>query len=120
MKALSDLRVLELGQLLAAPFAGYHFAGFGAEVIKVEPPQHGDPMRSWRKLHEGTSLWWYSLGRNKKSITLDLRKPEAAAILRQLAAKCDVLIENFRPGRMEVWRLGYYVLSRDNPRLLMV
>jgi crotonobetainyl-CoA:carnitine CoA-transferase CaiB-like acyl-CoA transferase len=120
MKALSDLRVLELGQLLAAPFAGYHFAGFGAEVIKVEPPGGGDPMRSWRKLHEGTSLWWFSLARNKKSITLDLRKPEAAVILRQLADQCDVLIENFRPGRMEAWGLGYDVLSRNNPGLVMV
>src|ERR1700712_4017693 len=120
MKALSDLRVLELGQLLAGPFAGYMLAGFGAEVIKVEPPGSGDPMRSWRKLHEGTSLWWYSLGRNKKSITLDLRKPEGVAILRRLAAKCDVLIENFRPGRMEEWGLGYDVLARDNPGLVMV
>ena len=120
MKALSDLRVLELGQLLAGPFAGSLFAGYGAEVIKVEPPVTGDPMRGWRKLHDGTSLWWYSLARNKKSITLDLRKPEAAAILEQLAAKCDVLIENFRPGRMEEWGLGYEVLSRHNPGLVMV
>jgi len=114
------LRVLELGQLLAGPFAGSLFAGYGAEVIKVEPPVTGDPMRGWRKLHDGTSLWWYSLARNKKSITLDLRKPEAAAILEQLAAKCDVLIENFRPGRMEEWGLGYEVLSRHNPGLVMV
>jgi crotonobetainyl-CoA:carnitine CoA-transferase CaiB-like acyl-CoA transferase len=120
MKALSDLRVLELGQLLAGPFAGSLFAGYGAEVIKVEPPVTGDPMRGWRKLHDGTSLWWYSLARNKKSITLDLRKPEAVTILEQLAAKCDVLIENFRPGRMEEWGLGYDVLSRHNPGLVMV
>ncbi|MEY4515474.1 MAG: Succinyl-CoA--L-malate CoA-transferase beta subunit [Pseudomonadota bacterium] len=120
MKALSDLRVLELGQLLAGPFAGSLFAGYGAEVIKVEPPVTGDPMRGWRKLHEGTSLWWYSLARNKKSVTLDLRKPQAADILKQLVAKCDVLIENFRPGRMEEWGLGYDVLSRDNPGLVMV
>jgi crotonobetainyl-CoA:carnitine CoA-transferase CaiB-like acyl-CoA transferase len=120
MKALSDLRVLELGQLLAGPFAGSLFAGYGAEVIKVEPPVTGDPMRGWRKLHDGTSLWWYSLARNKKSITLDLRKPGAVAILEQLAARCDVLIENFRPGRMEEWGLGYEVLSRHNPGLVMV
>ena len=120
MKALSDVRVLELGQLIAGPFAGSMLAGFGAEVIKVEPPNGGDPMRGWRKLHEGTSLWWYSLGRNKKSITLDLRKPEGVRVLAQLAAKCDVLIENFRPGRMEEWGLGYDVLSRDNPGLVMV
>jgi len=120
MKALSDLRVLELGQLLAGPFAASLFAGYGAEVIKVEPPVTGDPMRGWRKLHDGTSLWWYSLARNKKSVTLDLRKPQAVAILKQLAAKCDVLIENFRPGRMEEWGLGYDVLSRDNPGLVMV
>lgn len=120
MKALSDLRVLELGQLLAGPFTGYMLAGFGAEVIKVEPPGQGDPMRSWRQVHEGTSLWWYSLGRNKKSITLDLRKPEGVSVLKQLVAKCDVLIENFRPGRMEEWGLGYPELSREHPGLVMV
>jgi formyl-CoA transferase len=120
MKALSDIRVLELGQLLAGPFAGATLAGFGAEVIKVEPPGTGDPMRGWRKLHEGTSLWWYSLARNKKSITLDLRNARAAAILKRLSAQCDVIIENFRPGRMEEWGLGYDELSADNPGLVMV
>ncbi len=124
MKALSDLRVLELGQLLAGPFAGALLAGFGAEVIKVEPPGGGDPMRSWRMLHppgpEGTSLWWYSLARNKKSITLDLRDARAPALLKRLAAQCDVLIENFRPGRMEAWGLGYDVLAQENPGLVMV
>ena len=120
MKALSDLRVLELGQLLAGPFAGAMLAGYGAEVIKVEPPQGGDPMRGWRMLHEGTSLWWYSLARNKKSVTLDLRQKEASAILQKLIAQCDVVIENFRPGRMEKWGLGYDVLSRINPGLVMV
>lgn len=120
MKALSDIRVLELGQLLAGPFAGATLAGFGAEVIKVEPPKGGDPMRGWRKLHEGTSLWWYSLARNKKSITLDLRKSGAAAILKRLSRHCDVIIENFRPGRMEEWGLGYEELARDNPGLVMV
>jgi crotonobetainyl-CoA:carnitine CoA-transferase CaiB-like acyl-CoA transferase len=120
MKALSDIRVLELGQLLAGPFAGYTLAGFGAEVIKVEPPGSGDPLRGWRKLHEGTSLWWYSLGRNKKSITLDLRDKRAAPILKRLVAHCDVLIENFRPGRMEEWGFGYDELARENPGLVMV
>jgi formyl-CoA transferase len=120
MKALSDIRVLELGQLLAGPFAGATFAGFGAEVIKVEPPGSGDPMRGWRKLHGGTSLWWYSLARNKKSVTLDLRDPRAAAILKRLAAESDVIIENFRPGRMEEWGLGYEELARENPGLIMV
>jgi len=112
--------VLELGQLLAGPFAGAMLAGYGAEVIKVEPPQGGDPMRGWRMLHEGTSLWWYSLARNKKSVTLDLRQKEASAVLLKLVAHCDVLIENFRPGRMEAWGLGYDVLSRINPGLVMV
>ncbi|MET0343162.1 MAG: CaiB/BaiF CoA-transferase family protein, partial [Polyangiales bacterium] len=120
MDALSDLRVLELGQLLAGPFAGAMLAGYGAEVIKVEPPQGGDPMRGWRMLHEGTSLWWYSLARNKKSVTLDLRKPGASDLLLELIAKCDVVIENFRPGRMEKWGLGYDVLSKVNPGLVMV
>jgi formyl-CoA transferase len=118
--ALHGVRVLELGQLIAGPFTGFMLAGFGAEVIKVEPPNGGDPMRSWRKLHEGTSLWWYSLARNKKSVTLDLRKEEGRRLLRKLANKCDVLIENFRPGRMEEWGLGYDALAEDNPGLVMV
>jgi len=120
MKALSDIRVLELGQLLAGPFAGATLAGFGAEVIKVEPPSGGDPMRGWRKLHQGTSLWWYSLARNKKSVTLDLREPKGAELLKRLSTQCDVIIENFRPGRMEEWGLGYEELARDNPGLVMV
>jgi len=118
--ALSGVRVLELGQLIAGPFAGFMLAGFGAEVIKVEPPAGGDPMRGWRKLHEGTSLWWASIARNKQSITLDLREEAGRALLRKLAAKCDILIENFRPGRMEEWGLGYDVLSAENPGLIMV
>lgn len=118
--ALAGVRVLELGQLIAGPFAGFMLAGFGAEVIKVEPPAGGDPMRGWRKLHEGTSLWWASIARNKQSITLDLREEAGRALLRKLAAKCDILIENFRPGRMEEWGLGYDVLSAENPGLIMV
>jgi formyl-CoA transferase len=118
--ALSGVRVLELGQLIAGPFAGFMLGGFGAEVIKVEPPESGDPMRGWRMMHEGTSLWWYSIARNKKSITLDLRKPRAHELLKRLIAKCDILIENFRPGRMEKWGLGYDELKKVNPGLIMV
>ena len=120
MKALEGVRVLELGQLIAGPFAGSMLASFGAEVIKVEPPVGGDPMRSWRMMHEGTSLWWYGIARNKKSITLDLRKPRATELLRELIAKCDIVIENFRPGRMEEWGLGYEELAKQHPGLIMV
>src|SRR5688572_669381 len=118
--ALSGVRVLELGQLIAGPFAGFMLAGFGAEVIKVEPPKGGDPMRGWRMMHEGTSLWWYSIARNKKSVTLDLRDERAHALLKRLVEKCDILIENFRPGRMEEWGLGYEELKKHNPGLIMV
>lgn len=120
MKALHGVRVLELGQLIAGPFAGSMLANFGAEVIKVEPPTVGDPMRSWRMMHEGTSLWWYGIARNKKSITLDLRKPEGRALLRQLIAQCDIVIENFRPGRLEEWGLSYDELAKEHPGLIMV
>jgi crotonobetainyl-CoA:carnitine CoA-transferase CaiB-like acyl-CoA transferase len=120
MKALQDVRVLELGQLLAGPFASSLLAAYGAEVIKVEPPGSGDPMRGWRMRHAGTSLWWYSIARNKKSVTLDLRDARAPALIKRLVEKCDVLIENFRPGRMEEWGLGYDELSRIRPDLIMV
>jgi formyl-CoA transferase len=113
--------VLELGQLLAGPFAGFLLASFGADVIKVEPPGLGDPLRRWRKLHGDTSLWWYALARNKKSITLDLRKPQGSEIVKRLVAGgFDLIIENFRPGRMERWGLGYEDLRAHNPRLVMV
>src|SRR5688572_6884342 len=118
--ALSGVRVLELGQLIAGPFAGFMLGGFGADVIKVEPPGSGDPMRGWRMRHEGTSLWWYSIARNKKSVTLDLRDARAPALIKRLVSHCDVLIENFRPGRMEEWGLGYDELSRIRPDLIMV
>jgi formyl-CoA transferase len=118
--ALNGVRVLELGQLIAGPFAGFMLGGFGAEVIKVEPPKVGDPMRGWRMVHDGTSLWWYSIARNKKSITLDLRDSRAHGLLKQLVKKCDILVENFRPGRMEEWGLGYDELARENPGLIMV
>jgi crotonobetainyl-CoA:carnitine CoA-transferase CaiB-like acyl-CoA transferase len=120
MKALAGVRVLELGQLIAGPFAGSILAGFGAEVIKVEQPDSGDPMRSWRMRHEGTSLWWYSIARNKKSITLDLRDARAPSLIARLVRESDIVIENFRPGRLEEWGLGYDVLSRDHPGLIMV
>ena len=119
-KPLAGIRVLELGQLIAGPFAGKCFAEFGAQVIKIEPPGTGDPLRQWRMLHNGTSLWWYVQNRNKKSVTLNLRVPEAQAIARRLAKTADVVIENFRPGTLEKWGLGYEVLSRDNPGLVML
>ena len=119
-KPLAGIRVLELGQLIAGPFAGKCLAEFGAEVIKIEPPETGDPLRQWRMLHNGTSLWWYVQNRNKKSVTLNLRVPEAQEIARRLAKTADVVIENFRPGTLEKWGLGYEVLSRDNPGLVML
>jgi len=119
-KALAGLKVVELGQLIAGPFAGKVFAEFGADVVKVEPPKGGDPLRSWRKLHDGTSLWWYVQNRNKKSVTADLRTPEGQEIARRLARHADVVIENFRPGTIEKWGLGYEMLSSDNPGLVML
>ena len=95
-------------------------AYFGADVIKVEPPEGGDPLRTWRHVHDGTALWWYSMGRNKRSITCDLRQEEGRALVRRLVEHCDVLVENFRPGRMEAWGLGYDALKAINPRLIMV
>ncbi|MFZ5826710.1 MAG: CaiB/BaiF CoA transferase family protein [Bacillota bacterium] len=117
---LQGLKVLELGQLVAGPFATRLMAEFGAEVIKVEPPGIGDPLRNWRVMAGDTSLWWYLQGRNKKSITVDLRKPEGQEIVRRLAAKVDILVENFRPGAMERWGLGWEQLQPLNPRLIMV
>jgi formyl-CoA transferase len=117
--ALAGLKVIELGQLIAGPFAGKFFAEFGAEVIKVEPPE-GDPLRKWRKLHQGTSLWWYVQNRSKKSVTADLRLPEGQEIVRRLARGADVVIENFRPGTMEKWDLGYERLAEGNPGLVML
>lgn len=119
--ALSSLRVLELGQLIAGPFAGAYLASFGAEVIKVEPPGKGDPLRKWRMLHQGTSLWWRLMARNKKSVAIDLRTPAGRDIVRSLieSGTVDIVIENFRPGRMEAWGLDYDSLSEANPRLIM-
>jgi formyl-CoA transferase len=120
--ALTGLRVLELGQLIAGPFAGAMLAGFGAEVIKVEPPGLGDPLRKWRKLHDGTSLWWRSMARNKRSLVVDLREQGGRALIRELIATgtIDVIVENFRPGRMEAWGLGPAELHALDPRLIMV
>ncbi len=116
---LTGIRVLEMGQLIAGPFAGQMLAAFGAEVVKIEPPGRGDPLRTWRELdEEGTSYWWRSLARNKKSVTLDLSKPAGSEIARQLMLKADILVENFRPGRMEAWGLGPDVMKEVHPELI--
>ncbi len=117
---LSGLRVLELGQLIAGPFATRILADFGADVIKVEPPETGDPLRNWRLLHEGTSVWWAAHARNKRSLSLDLRQKEGQEVVRKLATDADILIENFRPGAMEKWGLGFKELHALNPKLIMV
>lgn len=116
-RPLDGVRVLEMGQLLAGPFTATLLGYFGAEVIKIEPTG-GDPIRGWREMKDGTSLWWYSLGRNKKSVTADLTTDEGQDIARQLAAKSDVLVENFRPGVMEGWGLGPDDIKRINPGLI--
>lgn len=117
---LHGIRVVEFGTLIAAPFAARLFAEFGADVIKIESPDGGDPLRKWRKLHGDTSLWWSLQARNKKSVALDLKSVEGAEAARQLAASADVVIENFRPGGLEKLGLGWDVLSALNPDLIMV
>ena len=118
---LAGLRVIEMGQLIAGPFAARTLADFGAEVIKIEPPSGGDPLRKWRLLDaDGTSVWWQAQSRNKRSLALDLREREAQEIVRRLALEADVLIENFRPGAMEGWGLGPEVLQAANPGLIML
>ena len=117
---LTGLRVIELGQLIAGPFASKILAEFGADVIKVEPPSGGDPLRGWRLIHEGTSVWWAAHARNKRSLTLDLRTPEGQGVGRELAKDADILIENFRPGGMEKWGLGFKDLHAINPKLIML
>ncbi|EYS85275.1 CoA-transferase [Cupriavidus sp. SK-4] len=119
-KPLAGVRVLELGQLIAGPFAARMLAAFGAEVIKVEPPGTGDPLRKWRLLHEGTSVWWEAQSRDKQSVTLDLRTPQGQEVVRKLAAQSNVLIENFRPGTLEGWGLGWDSLRAANPGLVML
>ncbi len=119
-EALHGLRVLELGQLIAGPFAGKTLADFGADVLKVEPTEGGDPLRKWRLLREGTSVWWEAMSRNKRSVALDLRSAEGQATVRALAAEADVLIENFKPGTLEAWGLGWEALHALNRKLIML
>lgn len=117
---LAGLRVLELGQLIAGPFCGRLLADFGADVLKVEAPEGGDPLRNWRVLKDGNSIWWEAQSRNKRSIAIDLRQAEGQALVRTLARDCDVLIENFRPGQLEQWGLAYERLSEEHPGLIML
>ena len=118
--ALQGLKVVEMGQLIAGPFAAKTLGDFGAEVIKIEAPGSGDPLRNWRLVKDGTSVWWQVQSRNKRSIALDLRQPEGQDIARRLIARADVLVENFRPGTLEGWGLGYEALSQQNPGLIML
>jgi formyl-CoA transferase len=117
---LAGVRVLELGQLIAGPFCGKILGDFGADVVKIEPPGKGDPLRNWRLIKDGTSVWWQVQSRNKRSVAVDLRKPEGQDILRRLVGGADVLIENFRPGTLEEWGLGWDELARINPGLVML
>ncbi len=118
--ALQGLKVIEMGQLIAGPFAGKTLGDFGADVIKIETPGSGDPLRNWRKILDGTSVWWQVQSRNKRSIAIDLRQPEGQAIAKQLIAQADVLVENFRPGTLEGWGMDYATLAKDNPGLIML
>jgi formyl-CoA transferase len=117
---LAGVKVLELGTLIAGPFCARLLGEFGAEVIKIETPEGGDQIRGWRKMYEGTSLWWYVQARNKKSVTVNLRAPEGQEIVRRLARETDIIVENFRPGALEKWNIGWPQLSELNPRLIMV
>ncbi|MER7279554.1 CoA transferase [Dactylosporangium sp. NPDC000244] len=117
---LSGVRVLELGSFIAGPFAGQLLADYGAEVIKLEPPGAGDPMRRWGIVQDGQSLWWPAIARNKKSVALDLRHPDGQAVARALATQSDVVLENFRPGTLDGWGLGYQALAELNPRIIVV
>ena len=117
---LEGVRVLEMGQLIAGPFAGKMLAEFGAHVVKIEPPGSGDPLRKWRLIHEDTSVWWAAQSRNKESLTLNLRSTEGQDVARRLIAQSDVLIENFRPGTLEGWGLGWDELREINPGLVML
>lgn len=120
LKPLSGIRVLELGQLIAGPFAAKMLGEFGAEIIKIEPPGSGDPLRKWRLLHDDTSVWWEVQSRNKQSVTLDLRQEEGQEIVRKLVASTDILIENFRPGTLDKWGLGWDTLHAINPAMIML
>ncbi|HKU85512.1 MAG TPA: CoA transferase [Casimicrobiaceae bacterium] len=120
MRPLAGIRVLELGALIAGPFCAKILAEFGADVVKLEPPKIGDPLRKWRYLEQGTSLWWHVQSRNKRSAAVDLRTPEGQAIARALATRADIVVENFRPGTLEGWNLSYESLAAVNPGLVMV
>ncbi|MBK7659134.1 MAG: CoA transferase [Betaproteobacteria bacterium] len=117
---LAGLKVVEMGTLIAGPYCARLLAEFGAEVVKIETPGEGDPLRKWRVLHEGNSLWWLAQARNKKSVTVNLKAPEGQQVVRDLVAKADIVVENFRPGTMEKWGLGYDALATANPGLVMV
>ena len=117
---LAGLKVIEVGQLIAGPFAAKTLADFGADVVKIEPPGAGDPLRNWRLLKNGTSVWWQVQSRNKRSVALDLKNPDAQEIVRKLAGEADVLIENFRPGALEGWGLDPQKLIEANPRLVVL
>lgn len=119
-KPLAGVKVVELGTLIAGPFAARILAEFGAEVIKIESPDGGDPLRKWRKLYQGTSLWWYLQSRNKKSVTVNLKHPEGVEVVRKLVAGADIVVENFRPGVLEKLGLGWEALSALNPGLVML
>ena len=118
--ALAGLKVVEMGTLIAGPYCARLMAEFGADVVKVETPGEGDPLRKWRKLHEGNSLWWYAQARNKKSVAINLKEPDGQAIVRRMVEGADVVVENFRPGTLEKWNLGYERLAASNPGLVMV
>jgi formyl-CoA transferase len=117
---LAGIRILEMGSLIAGPFAAKILGEFGAEVIKIEPPVTGDPLRKWRKMHNGTSLWWQVQSRNKKSVAIDLKTAAGRELVQKLASSCDIVTENFRPGTLESWGLGWETLSALNPRLIML
>ena len=119
-RPLAGIRLLELGALIAGPFCAKILAEFGADVVKLEPPQIGDPLRKWRHVENGTSLWWHVQSRGKRSAAVDLRTVEGQAIARALAARADIVVENFRPGTLESWNLAYESLAADNPGLVMV
>lgn len=119
-KPLAGLKVLELGALIAGPFCAKVLAEFGAEVVKLEPPGLGDPLRKWRYVRDGTSLWWHVQSRNKRSVAVDLRTPDGQAIARALMQRADIVVENFRPGTLEEWGLGYDTIAATNPGLIMV
>jgi crotonobetainyl-CoA:carnitine CoA-transferase CaiB-like acyl-CoA transferase len=118
--ALAGIKVLELGTLIAGPFCARMLGEFGAEVIKIESPDGGDPIRTWRVLKDGTSLWWSVQSRNKKSLTLNMKHARGREIARRLALEADIIVENYRPGVLEKWGIGYEQLKALNPAVIMV